>query len=294
MKAHSIPEGRTQTGACVRVLGAVVCIWLAAGCEQSVEPQPTSGELIREVLVTGADESILFSTAVLTHQDGTTAFARTVDSLHRGFVNRRFDPNTAEATNATSFEADIVDTLWGSLTLNVDGKIRTFPYNKLAYGDYAMLLNNACFTCSNPWRIWRMRQRKAQLPNGSGEPSITSMTVTNSFAAYQVAPSEQVRINRDSVVTVKVDSTVHLSVRVVSNSPDDTFFVTYPYSGGYLTMPMTHNAVDSLGHTADVGVRSGRRFELLAVQGFKRQALRDTLYTQSASSAIQTAIIAFR
>ena len=43
-----------------------------------------------------------------------------------------------------------------------------------------------------------------------------------------------------------------------------------------------------------VSVQSGRRFELLAVQGFKRRAFTDTLYNEATSTAIQTAIIAFR
>lgn len=267
---------------------------LAAGCQNAVEPQPTSGELIRDILVTGGDESILFSSAILSNQSGTNAYARTIDSIHRGFVNRYFYADTVEASPALAFEADILDTLWGRLSFNVEGTVVVRPYVRPAYGGNAKLLDNACFTCANPWRIWRMRYRKADQPNGSGDPKVTSMTVTNSAGAYQVVPSPKVLIFRDSVVTVTLDSLVNLSVRVESDAPDDTFFITYPVSGAYFTQAMAHNAFDSLGHTAVVGVRSGRRYELLAVQGFKRQALRDTLYNQAASSAIQTAIVAFR
>lgn len=280
------------------MLGAMYLV-LVQGCEQTVEPAPTSGELIREVLVTGNDESILFSPDVLRDQTGIVAYARTIDSVRRGFVNYRFYNETVEVTSALAFEADILDTLWGTLTFNInDGITNTFvhrPYVKAAYGSNAKLLDNACFTCTNPWRIWKMRYRKADQPNGSAEPKITLMTVTNSAGTYPIVASPQVRINRDSVVTVKLDSVVNLTVRVESSSPDDTFFITYPVSsGGYQTQVMSHNLIDSLGHNAVVGVRSLRRYELLAVQGFKRQSLQDTLYNQAAASAIQTAIIAFR
>ncbi len=275
-----------------------LCTLLAVGCEQAVEPKPTSGELIRDVLVYGADESILFSPEILRSQNGTIAYERTIDSVRRGFVNYRFYTETVEVSAALAFEADILDTLWGTLTFNItDGINSTIvskPYVKASFGGNAKLLDNACFTCSNPWRIWKMRYRKAGQPNGSGEPSITLMTVTNTAGVYPVVASPQVRINRDSVVTVKLDSLVHLTVRVETNSPDDTFFITYPVAGVYQTEPMSHNLVDSLGHNATVGVRSLRRFELIAVQGFKRQSLQDTLYNQAAASAMQTAIIAFR
>lgn len=278
----------------MRAAGLAVWAALCAGCEQAVEPKPTSGELIRDVLVNGADESILFSSEVLRHQEGTQAYARTIDSVHRGFVNYRFYTETVEVSGALAFEADILDTLWGTLTFNIGGTIVNKPYVKASYGGNAKLLDNACFTCSNPWRIWKMRYRKADQPNGSGEPKITYMTVTNTAGTYTVVASPQVRINRDSVVTVKLDSLVHLTVRVETNSPDDSFFITYPVAGVYQTEPMGHDLVDSLGHDAVVGVRSLRRFELIAVQGFKRQALQDTLYNQAGASAIQTAIVAFR
>jgi hypothetical protein len=277
-----------------RALALVAMLLLTASCENAVDPKPTSGELIRDVLVNGADESILFSSAVLANQTGTSAYARTIDSLHRGFVNRRFYDETVEVPQALAFESDVIDTIWGKLTFSVQGTVVTRSYNKLAYGGNAKLLDNACFTCSNPWRIWRMRQRKADQPNGQGDPTIVTMNVTGPAGTYPAAPSPQVRINRDSVVTVALDSVVNLSVRVETDAPDDTFFITYPVAGTYNTVAMSHNPVDSLGHTAVVGVRSSRRFELLAVQGFKRQALQDSLYNQAASSAIQTAIIAFR
>jgi len=294
MMPSSIPEYTQAAGRMSRALAFLAILWVTASCENAVEPKLTAGELIREVLVNGNDESILFSPAVLINQTGTSVFARTIDSLHRGFVNRRFYDETVEVPQALAFEADIMDTIWGTLTFRVDGTVVTRRYNKLAYGGNAKLLDNACFTCSNPWRIWRMRQRKADQPNGLGDPTIVTMTVTNAAGPYPAAPSPQVRINRDSVVTVALDSVVNLSVRVETDAPDDTFFITYPVAGTYNTVAMSHNPVDSLGHTAVVGVRSSRRFELLAVQGFKRQALRDTLYNQAASSAIQTAIIAFR
>ena len=283
-----------RAGLCSGALLLSLCAQILTGCENTVEPQPTSGELIREILITGADESILFSPNVLKDQTGTDSYARTIDSLHRGFVNYRFYTETVEVPQALAFEADILDTLWGTLTFNVNGTLVSRSYVKAAYGSSAKLLDNACFSCANPWRIWKMRYRKADQPNGSGDPKITSMTVTNSAGAYPVVASPMVRINRDSLVTVALDSVVNLTVRVVCDAPDDTFFVTYPLAGGYMTQAMSHNLVDSLGHNAVVGVSSLRRYELLAVQGFKRQALQDTLYNQAASSAIQTAIIAFR
>jgi hypothetical protein len=291
MNRHPIP-GRW---AALRA-GLALCasaFWLA-GCENNVQPEPTSGELIREILVTGADESILFSSQVLRDQTGTVSYARTIDSIHRGFVNYRFYAETVEDPGALAFEADILDTLWGTVTLNVNGTYVSHPYVKAAYGGNAKLLDNYCITCENPWRIWRMRYRKADQPNGAGEPKITSMSVTNSAGGYAIVASPQVRIFRDSVATVPLDSVTSLTVRVVTDAPDDTFFITYPLAGGYQTVAMSHNLVDSLGHNAVVGVSSLRRFELLAVQGFKRQALQDTLYNQAASSAMQTAIIAFR
>lgn len=276
-------------------LGGLCLAWaIGSGCAQTVQPEPTQGELIRAVLVTGQDESILFAPDVLKDQTGTVAYSRTIDSVRRGFVNLRFYRETQEVSDALAFEADILDTLWGTLTFNIGGTVVTRPYVKASYGANAKLLDNACFTCDNPWRIWKMRYRKADQPNGSGEPKITLMTVANAARSYPVVASPQVRINRDSVATVKLDSVVHLTVRVETNAPDDTFFITYPVAGGYHTEAMSHDLVDSLGHDAVVGVRSLRRYELLAVQGFKRQALQDTLYNQAASSAIQTAIVAFR
>ena len=287
-----IPHALTKTLMRATAIGLFAAMLL--GCEQTVEPKPTQGELIRDVLVTGADESILFSSEILRHQEGTLAYVRTIDSVRRGFVNYRFYTEVIEVSGALAFEADILDTLWGTLTFNVGGTIVSKPYVKASYGGNAKLLDNACFTCTNPWRIWKMRYRKADQPNGSGEPKVTLMTVTNTDGTYPVVASPQVRINRDSVVTVKLDSVVHLTVRVETNSPDDTFFITYPVAGVYQTEPMAHDLVDSLGHDAVVGVRSLRRYELIAVQGFKRQALQDTLYNQAGASAIQTAIVAFR
>jgi len=294
-----IPEIQRLSRHAHSILALLVVMPLVAACENTVEPRPTSGELIREILVTGGDESILFSTAILRDQTGTTAYARTIDSQHRGFVNPRFYEETTEDPGALAFEAEIYDTLWGTLTFNVQNlfgpsTIVTRPYVKAAYGGLAKLLDNSCFTCANPWRIWRMRYRKADQPNGSGDPKITSMTVARD-TTYRVVGSPFVRINRDSVITVKLDSLVNINVRVESDAPDDTFFITYPVaSGTYQTVAMAHNVVDSLGHTATVGVRSLNRYELVAVQGFKRQALQDTLYNQAAASAIQTAIVAFR
>lgn len=290
MTHRPIPRGLAHALTLVPAL----CLMALLGCEQAVQPEPTQGELIRDILVTGADESILFSADVLRNQVGTVAYSRTIDSLRRGFVNLRFYAETVEVSAALAFEADVIDTLWGTLTFNINGTIVSKPFVKAAYGGNAKLLDNACFTCANPWRIWKMRYRKADQPNGSGEPKITLMTVTNSAGSYPIVASPQVRINRDSVVTVKLDSIVHLTVRVETNAPDDTFFITYPVSGGYQTEAMSHNLVDSLGHNAVVGVRSLRRYELLAVQGFKRQSLQDTLYNQASNSAMQTAIIAFR
>ena len=62
---------------------------------------------------------------------------------------------------------------------------------------------------------------------------------------------------------------------------------------GYQTDVMTH-LPGSLNHTATVSVHSGRRYELVAVQGFKRRAFTDTTYTEVTASRIQTAIVAFR
>jgi hypothetical protein len=216
-----------------------------------VEPEPTSGELIREVLVTGADESILFSPDVLRSQNGTLAYARTIDSVRRGFERYRFYPDTVEVSAALAFEADIMDTLWGTLTFNINNTIVSRPYVKASFGGNAKLLDNACFTCSNPWRIWKMRYRKADQPNGSGEPRITLMTVTNTAGGYPVVASPQVRINRDSVVTVKPIWVPHSAC----GDPARRYLLHHlPRGGVYQTKPMDHDLIDSLGTCHGGGV----------------------------------------
>ena len=242
---------------------------------------------------TGLDEAILFSSAVLADQTGTAAFSRTITNVHRDLINGA-DFVPADVTGRLAYRVDVRDNLTGVLTFKVGATIVTRPYTGLAYGGVSHFYNETCFSCDNQWGIWRMFQRQADKANGQGQPKITGMWVRAAVPSYQAAPSQNVRIFRDSVLTVALNTPVSVDVTVTTSSPDDSFFVTYPMASGYMTQAMTHSPADSLNHRATVSVQSGRRFELLAVQGFKRQTFTDTLYNEATSTAIQTAIIAFR
>jgi hypothetical protein len=118
------------------------------------------------------------------------------------------------------------------------------------------------------------------------------MTVASASAQKPVATPVNVLIFRDSVLTLPRYTTSNVDVWVVSSRTNDTFFVTYPVVGGYETTAMVH--ADSITHTASVPVHSSRRYELLAVQGFKREAFTDTTYAEATATAIRSAILAFR
>jgi hypothetical protein len=275
----------------------VLILAMLAGCQsKTTEPVPGPLELILRKLDSGIDESILFSSEILADQTGTDVFARTIDGVGRGLVNgASFIPT--DVTGRLAYRADVRDTLFGTLTFKVGTTFITRAYAALALGSISEFYDQTCFSCANGWGVWRMQQREARNSNGQAEPAITNMRVRETLDALnanQPAPPTYVRIFRDSVLTVLPNTPVSVDITVTTNSPDDTFFVTYPVVSGYMTQAMTHSPADSLNHRATVSVQSGRRYELLAVQGFKRRALTDTLYNEATSTAIQTAIIAFR
>jgi hypothetical protein len=290
MKVYSISGKNTGRAA----LQLILSLAILGGCQnKTVDQVPGPIEFITRKMNSGLDESILFSSAVLADQTGTDVFSRTVESVHRGLVNgANFVPT--DVTGRLAYRVDVRDTLSGTLTFKVGSTFYTRSYAGLAYGSVSHFYNGTCFSCDNEWGIWRMFQRQAEQPNGQREPQITSMWVGTPPTSYRAAPSENLRIFRDSVLTVAANAPVSLDVTVTTNSPDDSFFVTYPVVSGYMTQAMTHSPADSLNHRATVSIQSGRRFELLAVQGFKRETFTDTNYNEATSTAIQTAIIAFR
>jgi hypothetical protein len=278
----------------IRLMGALVLSATVAACsDKSVEPELTDGELIRQVLVDGSDESILFATSVLADQSGTQAFGRTVTRVGRGFKAPRFYDDTVDDPGSLAFEATIQDTIFGELSFRVGATTVTRPYTALAFGGNAKLMKNASvFSTGSPWRIWRMQYRHAEHASGNGSPAITAMTVASASAQKPVATPVNVLIFRDSLLTLPRYSTSNVDVRVVSTRTNDTFFVTYPVIGGYETEAMAR--ADSVTYTASVQVHSSRRYELLAVQGFKREAFTDTMYVEPTATAIRSAILAFR
>lgn len=278
-----------------RLLAAAV-LWTAAGCDNSVEPDLTDGEQIRLLLDTGLDEAILFSPAILSDQTGTTDYARTIDSVKRGFVMYLdppfyYDTIEGQGSQRLAFEARIVDTLFGKVSYRVDGAVESYPYTLLACGGNAKILKiGATSTHPSAWYIWRMQYRRAEKGSGDGSPAIQTMTVASGGIAKSIATPAMVRMFRDSVLTVPAGTLTDVDVTVVVGTPNDSFFVTYPVAGGYETTAMAH---DSLTHTATVQVSSNRRFELLAVQGFKREAFTQPGYAEAAATAIRVAAIRF-
>ena len=272
---------------------AAFALWaLVAGCDTSVEPIPTPLELVSLTLSGGADESILFSSGILYDQRGTDQFVRAVDSIHRGLENPRFWLNDQDFPSARwTFEGNVVDTAFGTLTFKIGGTTHSVPYLALRYGGFAQLVE----LVKNQWDIWRMKHRGADRPNQQGEPRFISMSVSDGSRTYDVIKGtrrETVRIFKDSVLTLPVGSQSSVTVTVQTGSIDDSLFVTYPTAAGCQTDVMNHT--DSVTHTASVTVESGRRFELLAVQAFKRRAFTYPTYAEAAASVVQTAILAFR
>lgn len=280
-----------RAGAHARWLG--LCLALLAGCSATVEPDLTDGEQIRNQLEQGTDEAILFSAQLLTDQTGTAAFSRTVDSVRRGFVNFRFYDDTVELQSPVlAFEARILDTLFGTVTYRIGGTTESHPYSRLAYGGNAKLLKiGSTSTHSSPWYIWRMQYRHAEQGAGDGSPSIGTMTVTSGGTTEQIATPENVQMRRDEVLTLPLGTLTDVDVAVTVDTPNDSFFVTYPVAGGYETVAMVH---DSIHHTATVQVSSTRRFELLAVQGFKSDAFLVPGFPEATATAIRSAVMAFR
>ena len=105
--------------------------------------------------------------------------------------------------------------------------------------------------------------------------------------------AREVKVDRFNLLTLPANTPADLTVTVTTDSPDDSFFVTYPVISGYNTEVMNH-VPGSFNHTATVTLHSGRRFELLTVQGFKSQAFKDTLFSETTASRIQSAVVAFR
>ncbi len=275
------------------VVVAAFALWaLVAGCDTSVEPELTAGEIIRLTREQGGDESILYSSAIVYNQTGTDQFTRSPDSIHRGFERMRFWENDQDfPTPRTTFEADVVDTAFGTLTFKVGATTRSVPFVSLNYGGFTQMFENG----PGQWEILRVRYRDARRPNRLGDPTIISMSVTSNSQTYNIVESGntvRVLVRKSSVLTLPVGVASDVTVVVKTRSIDDSLFVTYPTAAGYQTDVMNH--ADSVTHTASVTVESGRRFELLAVQAFKRQAFTDPTYAEAAASAVQTAILAFR
>jgi len=282
----------TWGGACRRSWSLLACVLLLAGCEASVDPELTDGELIRQQLDTGTDEAILFSAQILSDQTGTIQYARTVASIRRGFVNFRFYEDSVELQSPVlAFEARILDTLFGSVTYRISGVDETYAFARLAYGGNAKLLKiGSSSTHPNPWHIWRMQYRHAEQGGGDGSPSIGIMTISSGGITEQIATPENVQMRRDDVLTLPMGTPTNVDVDVTVGTPNDSFFVTYPVAGGYETAVMVH---DSIHHTATVAVSSTRRFELLTVQGFKREAFTQPGFAEATAIAIRSAVIRF-
>ena len=157
---------------------------MATGCQNAVEPELTAGEKIRQILVQGGDESILFSTASVADQTGTDVFDRTIDRVGRGFVNIRWPIGTDEVPDAQTFVAELYDTVFGTLTVKVTDPFGTTfvtrPYQLLAYGGLITMHDYRCFTCSNEWQIYKMVHRNALQTSSKNEPKIVTMALSDS------------------------------------------------------------------------------------------------------------------
>lgn len=273
---------------------ALIVALTAQGCNPVIQPKLSPGELVRLQIETGADESILFSTAILFDQTGTDQFNRTVErsvrlytdkvgTLGNGFYTESNEPELQSPRDA--FEARIVDSLWGKITYKIGSNHVTRSYGPLLYRGKARLLK------IGSWRLWRLEHRGGFRPSGDGSPDPQSIVVQSDNVSQEVTTSNLFRARWDSLITLTTGATSSLTVTVITDTPDDTFFVTYPVAGGYQTTVMSH---DSVRHVATVAVSSLRRFELLAIQGFKSEAFKNPLYQDSLATTIQTAMIAFR
>jgi hypothetical protein len=273
-----------------------LCVPLLFGCEGTVEPDLTNGEQIRQLLDTGTDESILFSSQIFSDQTGTLAYTRTVDSVKRGFIISRgssffYDDSVETQGTRLAFEARILDTLFGTVSYNVGGSIESHPYSKLAYGGTAKFLQNgSTSTHPNAWYLWRMQYRHAEQGAGDGSPSIDVMTISSGGITRSIATTQQVRVFRDSVLTLAPGTLTDVTIDVTVKTTNDSFFVTYPVAGGYETAVMAH---DSIYHTATVQVSSTRRYELLAVQGFKSDAFTQPGFAEATAVALRSAAMRF-
>lgn len=274
------------------ILALVVALH-APGCSPIVDAPLSEAEIIRQQIENGGDESILFSSAVLFDQSGTNQFSRSLDSLKREYVNLAgalangfYEDNVETPSTRQAFEADIVDRLWGTITYRIGLNNVTRPYSSLSHGGRAKFLK-----IGPNWELWRLEHRRGFKRAGDGSPHPQSIVVESNSASQTVNINVMVREFRDSLITLTTGTIANLTVTVISNSPNDTFFVTYPVIGGYQTTVMSH---DSLTHVATVGVSSLRRYELLAIQGFKSEAFKDSTYSESLATTIQTAMIAFR
>jgi hypothetical protein len=284
------PSHRALALACVSALWA-----LGAGCENSVEPDLTPGELIRLLVETGGDESILFSPAILADQTGTDAFSRTIESASRRFDSTLgfFDDTLDFPSSRPAWEGFVRDVLSGTLTFQVGSTTVTRAYASLLFDGKARFTETQLGS-ENPWQIWRMQYRHAEQPTGDGSPMIVAMTLSHNGVSHVVTNSDLKRIFRDSVMTIPHGVLSDLTITVTCNTKDDSLFVTYPVMAGvYETVAMRHTSSDSLRHSATVQVRSTRRYELLAVQAFKRRAFTDSTYVQASASAVRSAILRF-
>lgn len=276
------------------IILALISLLATTGCGTVIEPGLSEGEKIRRQVDTGGDESILFSSAILFDQTGTNQFSRTLDSLRRDFVNLAgpvgngfYADDIETQSTRQAFEGDIVDRLWGTITYRVGANTVTRPYAALAHDGRAKFLK-----VGSQWQLWRLEHRKGFKRAGDGSPDPQSIIVQSDSASQNVDANTLVREFRDSLITLLTNTLSELTVTVTTDTPNDTFFVTYPVVGGYLTTVMNHT--DSITHVATIQVQSSRRYELLAIQGFKSEAFRDTLFLESLATTIQTAMIAFR
>lgn len=277
------------------MLGVVLA--LASGCAETPEEKKSEGELLRELLQTGLDESIIYSTSILFNQSGAD-FTRTVDSIKRAFVNPLFrtEEEEAGAIGDLACRAGVYDTLFGTITYMVGITPQTFAYSKLTFGGGAKFIKIGTGSGhDNPWWLWRMQYRRGTQAVAES-PRITTMTLSKSGSpTYSISTVDTVRVNRDSVLTF--DSTEGtLDIALASQKADDSFFVTYPGVAGLETIAMLHDrtTADSLKHTAQVQVQSNRRYELLCVQGFKARFFEQTGLVGGQASTIHTAVLAFR
>lgn len=269
----------------------VVAVAVVSCANPTADEQKTEGEWIRELLATDGDALSAFSTAWMADQVGTNDFYRTIDSVHRGYVGTRFFTDSAETQSARqAFDARVYDSVWGTLSFRVGVKMVEYRYLKLLYAGKVLCLRlGGTISQPNPWELWKMEYRFGGQP-GVGSPIVEQVTVAGNGQTKQIIPRKLVRLFRDSVLTLHPDSLTNVTVTVQSATTNDSFFVTYPKDGVYLTQVMAH---DSVTHTATVPVRSGARFDVIGVQGFKRRAFESEAVGGAVASSIETALIRF-